>query len=861
MSFKTSPILNRLKNIKGWKQSSFPIKTSNYSRDISLNLKIYLLVKAYLVINHFKLILWQLRTHEKSTKILYVMLIHSKLRPKLKDLTTKNYLMKFSYPIYLQSNKNSLYFLYYNHLDFKRFTKYQFLTLQKKLPSFLWYNSIYLRNWTFILNTTWKKQEQEKTSNFKKLIKHFYNQLNYIGAQKILKNNKKKFSVILKQKIYFQLQKLEKEIYFFQKYTKVFKNQRWALKEKNNNFFIYIKLIFDLKNIMWKKYLSLKKLTHMYFLLKCSYFHQETKIKFFRKKQTYQYQLINFYFKRKKNRNLITFQKNSIKHYKNNQLFLRSGIDFITLNPINTYNKTLGKIHSYSNKFFFNYKIIFFIIKNYFYLLRQFNLIKLKSNNKVVVKSQIYWRYSYLTQYYFYYLNKEIYNCNGILNFTQTFIFNKFKYNLSKLLDSYYYIPIQKTTNTNRSILKNYKFSRKLWQLKTKITFFKTRFFSLLPTFLLLPKIIRWNEQKSWVHKQTKRNLHSLSLKLKRKKINNIILRQTRTNSFNFKRIKLFNKKKTYKLKNNYNRNFTNYRFSFRKNTHLVSLFVIKHQLKYILQNFLKQHLNLSFKIKILNSMNEFNTLKFYKIYFKALDKNKHQIQGQLQTQTPKIKLKKKNYITSLKKKDITFPIKSYFYLRPKNKIFFQKYSLNSLKKKNRIKSLIKQKKLKFKSQLLKKIKLKKLKIIQKFNNSLLLLKLQSSIISDDQISSKYRLIIQDKKWKEFVKRTFPILLIFRKHFDTQLLVNHIAQELEHTQTHTNILFMLRQILLIIPLKRLIAYRIIIFGRINGAKKARTISLTKGKIPLQTLTKNINFGSDYSHARVGAFGVKMWIYF
>jgi ribosomal protein S3 len=68
---------------------------------------------------------------------------------------------------------------------------------------------------------------------------------------------------------------------------------------------------------------------------------------------------------------------------------------------------------------------------------------------------------------------------------------------------------------------------------------------------------------------------------------------------------------------------------------------------------------------------------------------------------------------------------------------------------------------------------------------------------------------------------------------------------------------MLRQILLIIPLKRLIAYRIIIFGRINGAKKARTISLTKGKIPLQTLTKNINFGSDYSHARVGAFGVKM----
>ena len=70
MSFKTSPILNRLKNLKGWKQSSFPIKTSNYSRDITLALKIYLLLKAYLFLNNFKLIMSQLRTYEKSNKIL-----------------------------------------------------------------------------------------------------------------------------------------------------------------------------------------------------------------------------------------------------------------------------------------------------------------------------------------------------------------------------------------------------------------------------------------------------------------------------------------------------------------------------------------------------------------------------------------------------------------------------------------------------------------------------------------------------------------------------------------------------------------------------------------------------------------------
>ena len=61
----------------------------------------------------------------------------------------------------------------------------------------------------------------------------------------------------------------------------------------------------------------------------------------------------------------------------------------------------------------------------------------------------------------------------------------------------------------------------------------------------------------------------------------------------------------------------------------------------------------------------------------------------------------------------------------------------------------------------------------------------------------------------------------------------------------------------IIPLKKLIAYRIAIVGRINGAQKTRTIYLTRGKIPLQTFKKNINFSLAQARARIGTFGVKM----
>jgi hypothetical protein len=147
MSFKTSPILNRIKNIKGWKQSSFPTKSSNYSRDLTFGLKIYLLLKAYLVINNFKLLLCQFKLQDKSEKIIYILITHTNATRKSKKILLKHYFVNYPQPFYLPHNKSILPLLYNNLFKLKQFTGYNHYLIKKKIPSILWWKKTQLENW------------------------------------------------------------------------------------------------------------------------------------------------------------------------------------------------------------------------------------------------------------------------------------------------------------------------------------------------------------------------------------------------------------------------------------------------------------------------------------------------------------------------------------------------------------------------------------------------------------------------------------------------------------------------------------------------------------------------------------------
>ncbi|MDP3880646.1 MAG: 30S ribosomal protein S3 [bacterium] len=49
-------------------------------------------------------------------------------------------------------------------------------------------------------------------------------------------------------------------------------------------------------------------------------------------------------------------------------------------------------------------------------------------------------------------------------------------------------------------------------------------------------------------------------------------------------------------------------------------------------------------------------------------------------------------------------------------------------------------------------------------------------------------------------------------------------------------------------------------GRLNGADIARSETLSKGKLPLQTLRANIDYGQATANTTYGSIGIKVWVY-
>ncbi len=54
--------------------------------------------------------------------------------------------------------------------------------------------------------------------------------------------------------------------------------------------------------------------------------------------------------------------------------------------------------------------------------------------------------------------------------------------------------------------------------------------------------------------------------------------------------------------------------------------------------------------------------------------------------------------------------------------------------------------------------------------------------------------------------------------------------------------------------------KVIVGGRLGGAEIARTEKEVEGKVPLQTLRADIDYGQAEAHTTYGVIGIKVWIY-
>jgi small subunit ribosomal protein S3 len=60
--------------------------------------------------------------------------------------------------------------------------------------------------------------------------------------------------------------------------------------------------------------------------------------------------------------------------------------------------------------------------------------------------------------------------------------------------------------------------------------------------------------------------------------------------------------------------------------------------------------------------------------------------------------------------------------------------------------------------------------------------------------------------------------------------------------------------------KEIKGLKIKIKGRLNGAEIARQETFKQGKLPLQTLKANIDYGEAKAHCSYGVIGIKIWLY-
>ncbi|HEY9787335.1 MAG TPA: 30S ribosomal protein S3 [Candidatus Obscuribacterales bacterium] len=101
------------------------------------------------------------------------------------------------------------------------------------------------------------------------------------------------------------------------------------------------------------------------------------------------------------------------------------------------------------------------------------------------------------------------------------------------------------------------------------------------------------------------------------------------------------------------------------------------------------------------------------------------------------------------------------------------------------------------------------------------------------------------------------ILEINRVDLESQLVAESIAQQLEKRVAFRRAM---KQAIQRCMRAGAIGVKIMVAGRLGGAEIARTEWTKEGRIPLQTLRADIDYGFAEAHTVMGLIGIKVWIF-
>ncbi|MBS2001297.1 MAG: 30S ribosomal protein S3 [Cyanobacteria bacterium SZAS LIN-5] len=101
------------------------------------------------------------------------------------------------------------------------------------------------------------------------------------------------------------------------------------------------------------------------------------------------------------------------------------------------------------------------------------------------------------------------------------------------------------------------------------------------------------------------------------------------------------------------------------------------------------------------------------------------------------------------------------------------------------------------------------------------------------------------------------ILEINRVDLESQLVAESIAQQLEKRVAFRRAM---KQAMQRCMRAGAVGVKVMVAGRLGGAEIARTEWAKEGRIPLQTLRADVDYGLAEAHTMMGLIGIKVWIF-
>lgn len=127
-----------------------------------------------------------------------------------------------------------------------------------------------------------------------------------------------------------------------------------------------------------------------------------------------------------------------------------------------------------------------------------------------------------------------------------------------------------------------------------------------------------------------------------------------------------------------------------------------------------------------------------------------------------------------------------------------------------------------------------------------------------EQLRSELQKIIAKSQPNEKIELRLEIEEIKQAESFAPIVAQNIAEQLEKRMPYRRVI---KQTLeKVLQGKTTQGAKIMVKGRLDGSEIARKEWLAKGRIPLQTLRANIDFGQATAHTTFGTIGVKVWVY-